>query len=432
MEDVWVTFGVLSVLCVAAQLYKRMMTSPKSASPDSPGEARAAAATHEGFGAFQLGWLGVYLGVMFSDWLQGPYIYALYREYGFHKAQIAHLFIAGYLSSMIFGTVTGSLADKLGRKWGCLCFGVVYSISCVTKLSPSYSVLMFGRLLGGIGTSLLFSVFEAWMVHEHKHRHYPDALLSQTFSLATFGNGLAAIGAGIVASHVVDASGVLYAPFLLSMALLVITTVYVYFAWGENYGDAQIEFRTTLSNAMSDISSDLRVPLLGCVQALFEGSMYIFVFMWTPALEAALPPGATISHGLIFACFMVSTMIGSTLFSILVTMNLPLEKIGLGTLGVSMLALVTPVFSMSRFIPFLIFEVCCGLYWPCFGTLRGSYLPERSRSTVMNFFRVPLNLLVVLTLVRVDLLAEESVFLIIAFQLGLATLLQLILLFKAK
>ena len=151
--------------------------------------------------------------------------------------------------------------------------------------------------------------------------------------------------------------------------------------------------------------------------------MYTFVFMWTPALQSTLQDGETISHGLIFACFMISTMIGSTLFSFLVQ-KFSLEHIGLFTLLLAALSLSSPIYSSSVFIPFLLFEVCCGLYWPCFGTLRGKYLPERSRSTVMNFFRVPLNLLVVLVLVRVDLLAQESVFLIITCQLALATLLQ--------
>src|SRR5579875_1024112 len=29
---------------------------------------------------------------------------------------------------------------------------------------------------------------------------------------------------------------------------------------------------------------DLKIPILGIIQSLFEASMYIFVFMWTPTL----------------------------------------------------------------------------------------------------------------------------------------------------
>ena len=47
-----------------------------------------------------------------GDWLQGPYVYALYQYYGFDVKDIGRLFIAGFGSSMIFGTIVGSLADK--------------------------------------------------------------------------------------------------------------------------------------------------------------------------------------------------------------------------------------------------------------------------------------------------------------------------------
>ena len=47
-----------------------------------------------------------------GDWLQGPYVYALYSYYGYDKGDIGKLFIAGFGSSMIFGTIVGALADK--------------------------------------------------------------------------------------------------------------------------------------------------------------------------------------------------------------------------------------------------------------------------------------------------------------------------------
>lgn len=47
-----------------------------------------------------------------GDWLQGPYVYYLYSTYGYGKGEIGQLFIAGFGSSMLFGTIVGSLADK--------------------------------------------------------------------------------------------------------------------------------------------------------------------------------------------------------------------------------------------------------------------------------------------------------------------------------
>ena len=47
------------------------------------------------FKAFQRTYLTVYLLMMAGDWLQGPYMYALYDAYGFKHEEIAALFVAG-------------------------------------------------------------------------------------------------------------------------------------------------------------------------------------------------------------------------------------------------------------------------------------------------------------------------------------------------
>lgn len=49
-------------------------------------------------------------------------------------------------------------------------------------------------------------------------------------------------------------------------------------------------------------AADQKIALLGAMQSLFEGSMYTFVFLWTPSLS---PKGEHLPHGMIFSCFMV-------------------------------------------------------------------------------------------------------------------------------
>jgi hypothetical protein len=40
-------------------------------------------------------------------------VYALYEFYGYTVGDIGKLFIAGFGSSLVFGTIVGALADKL-------------------------------------------------------------------------------------------------------------------------------------------------------------------------------------------------------------------------------------------------------------------------------------------------------------------------------
>lgn len=61
---------------------------------------------------------------------------------------------------------------------------------------------------------------------------------------------------------------------------------------------------------MFHVESDEKIALLGAIQSLFEGSMYTFVFLWTPALS---PNEEDIPHGFIFATFMLASMLGSSI-----------------------------------------------------------------------------------------------------------------------
>jgi MFS family permease len=72
-------------------------------------------------------------------------VYRLYEHYGYSVGDIGKLFIAGFGSSMVFGTVVGSLSDKFGRKKAALLYVVTYIASCLTKHYSTYSVCMPGR-----------------------------------------------------------------------------------------------------------------------------------------------------------------------------------------------------------------------------------------------------------------------------------------------
>ena len=78
-------------------------------------------------------YLVVYLLAAMSDWLQGPYVYALYDAYGYSQHDIAVLFVAGFGSSMVFGSFVGGMADMGGRRRFVVLFAIVYALSCMTK-----------------------------------------------------------------------------------------------------------------------------------------------------------------------------------------------------------------------------------------------------------------------------------------------------------
>ena len=312
-------------------------------------------------------------------------MYALYDHYGFSKGQIGQLFIVGFGSSMVFGTIVGGLADRYGRRLNCLLFALLYGASCVTKHFNNFEILLLGRLLGGVATSILFSAFETWMIHEHRGRGFADDLLSTTFSGMTFGSSLVAIVAGLVASALAANFGFV-APFDASLVLLAVGGAIIASSWRENYGEggggaagAGGRIATgfdSFGKAWRLLRSSERVLLLGLVQSAFESAMYIFVFMWTPALEASLrahyaalaggPAAPAMPHGVVFAIFMVCCMIGSKLFETAIAAQ-PVEAFARWVFGASAIALAVPMVTsnhMAQLVAFCVFEVCCGMYFP--------------------------------------------------------------------
>jgi MFS family permease len=411
----WFIFIVIVAANIGLQYYLRQGSGSQSKQGSSNAE----------FKAFQQNYFIVYWVVMFSDWLQGPYTYALYEHYGFSLSEIATLFIIGFGASLVFGTITGALADKYGRKRMCMAFGIIYAMSCLLKAFNSFNALLFARILAGIATSLLYSVFEAWMVTEHKRRNFPDEWLSDTFGTATFGNGLAAILAGLIASALAAQFGYV-APFMLAMVCLLGITYVINNNWNENYGDAQLEVIKTFQHAFEEVQKDRKVMLVGLIQSLFEAAMYTFVFMWTPTLSASAPEFReknSALHGLVFASYMTCVMLGSSLFGLLKPKNSE-ERIGqiliIAAIGAMMLPVLFAGTSAGELIllGFLVFETTVGLYFPTLGTLRGKYIPADSRAAIMSFYRVPLNFIVVFTLIFSDSFDLRTVFIICVLELA--------------
>eukprot|EP00878_Enallax_costatus_P024001 GHUV01025585.1.p1 GENE.GHUV01025585.1~~GHUV01025585.1.p1 ORF type:complete len:450 (+),score=83.20 GHUV01025585.1:329-1678(+) len=355
-----------------------------------------------------------------GDWLQGPYVYALYEKYGYSPAQIGQLFIAGFGSSLVVGTFVGAMADRLGRRTAGIAYVITYSLSCVTKHSPNFHVLMCGRVLGGIATSLLYSAFESWLVAEHFKRGFSEKALGQTFSWAVFlGNSLMAILAGFFGDFLVERMDLgRVAPFDAAIVFMCIGGAVMIMTWDENYGDSSSkDIWQQFGKAWDAIRSDQAIALLGGMQSLFEASMYSFVFLWTMAIS---PNKEAIKHGLIFVNFMTACMVGSFLSSVLQKHARP-EQYMKGVYFVATAAMAVPMVvaldtikdpslkgkpitfrGQIDMLAFCVFEVCVGIFWPSMMTMRATYVPEELRATIINMFRIPLNAFVCVVLANVE------------------------------
>ena len=228
-------------------------------------------------------------------------------------------------------------------------------------------------------------------------------------------------------------------PFDVSLVALVACGLLATCLWEENFGEtADDNGKTSKTSASGQFKNAFFTAIrnpdilsIGIISSLFEGSMYIFVFMWTPALTtlAKAEMGDSfdgLPFGVIFSTFMVSCMAGSSIFSI------AMEKLKPEQLAVWVFATAFCAFAIvatgvgsatTTFLAMNLFEICVGMYFPSMGTMKGNIVPEDKRAAIYNLNRIPLNFIVLFSLLT-DLTPKVS-FVLCSCMMVVSTVLQI-------
>ncbi|KAI8332907.1 hypothetical protein BC941DRAFT_435725 [Chlamydoabsidia padenii] len=386
------------------------------------------------FKAFQRSYLVVYLTVMGADWLQGPYLYKLYTTYGLVFEQIALLFLTGFLSGAFAGTALGSMADSWGRRKVCLLFCITTISALCLRLMDIYPILIISHILSGASTALMYSVFESWYVSEHTTRGYPADWRSRTFATSTFLNGLVAIIAGLIANQLVDYWGI-GAPYVFAMVLLGFAGFMISTTWTENYGETQgnrdVKLVDALKQGCQVLFSNSNILVLGAAQTFFECSMYIFVLLYTPAIESAAmahfgyDEEQKLPLGYLFSTLMFAVMCGSLAFQTLdrqasvpnargMISLLSKDRLLVLALAIASTAFGCMAYGVSSIImlglAYHAFEFTTGMYYPSISSLKAEAIPEESRAAVMTLLRIPMNVSIAIIFWNVESISQSMLF----------------------
>lgn len=169
--------GLLLITSVLSLFYTPEDEKADSSSSSAKGSKEKD--LHKEFDRFRHKYIIVYLVIMLADWMQGTHMYTLYLSY---NVNISALFLTGFLSGAFFAPFLGSAVDKFGRKNSCIVYCVLEIIINCLEHSTNFTILLLGRIMGGVSTNLLFSAFESWMTTEHRKRGFPEEWLSRTYS----------------------------------------------------------------------------------------------------------------------------------------------------------------------------------------------------------------------------------------------------------
>jgi MFS family permease len=97
----------------------------------------------------------------------GTHLYVLYESYGFN---VASLYALGFVTGAVTTPITGPLIDKFGRKRSAMLYCILEMGINLLEQYPFLSGLLVSRMVGGITTNLLSSVFETWLDTEFRNR----------------------------------------------------------------------------------------------------------------------------------------------------------------------------------------------------------------------------------------------------------------------
>ena len=141
--------------------------------------------------------------------------------------------MTGFLAGAVSALFVGSLADRYGRRAACLGYCIVTALSLFSILSDNIKVLFAGRMLGGIGTTLMYTIFEAWMVTEYNQRNFesPGLKIGTIFGRMITVSSVTAIIAGVFGEYLVEFTRTKTAPFMASACCVGIAFVVIWKEW---------------------------------------------------------------------------------------------------------------------------------------------------------------------------------------------------------
>ena len=386
----------------------------------------------------------IFTNILYFISCLGTHLYVLYEGYGF---SVASLYCLGFITGAVTAPVTGALVDKFGRKKAALLYCFLEIGINLLEQYPYIVGLVISRMIGGITTNLLCSVFETWLDTEYRRRGFDPAKYEDLMRDSMVVKNMAAIASGYLAHGLAERLGPV-GPFVGAVACTVIAFVVVAAIWTENYGSAQEEERDNKSvagymkEAVKVFKNDTRILRVCIIQGLSLGALMIFIFLWSPIL-ANLAKGAPANssmgfidgqhepaYGLIFGAFMAAGVIGglcSCYVRKAVTVLLsPLKDAGdpdnntvtiegegeVRPMAVEFLAAICYMLSAFLFLvpclftdsdpsafmycigAFIVYEILLGVYSPCEGVIRSLYIPSDCRASIMTLPSIIVNVAV--------------------------------------
>ena len=339
-------------------------------------------------------------------WAKAPYLYTLFMTvHKFTMAEIGILYLVDAVAALIFGPITGQLADIYGRRLFCHCYNFSIILNLLLRMQGNRALAYLAQVVTGFGAGLICTTFEAWVVCESDKVFKGFPREAERFRKRLFKNSnildaaVSIITSGICA--VVYSFLGIYAPFWISIGLSLLASIVIGLLWEENHPlkNSTQSTGAQLKEAIKELKK-VKVLCIGLIEGIALGILNIYLFSWTPILKQSTPGGMNV--GFIYTCMVLTMIVGTKSYEVLIVYcNLDYYMSITGCLFIQGLLLFIVYFDnrfLARLLYLSLFNGLTGFYNPLNSIVKSKILVENYRALLMNLFRIPLNTYVIIVL----------------------------------
>ena len=340
-------------------------------------------------------------------WSKAPYLYTIFTTvHKFSFAEISILYLVSAVAVLILFPITRQLSDRYSRKLFCHIYNVntiIYSLSLIQGSRP---LVYLAQFCSGFGVGFITTTFEEWVLSESERifgnlKEEAERFRTNLFVKSNIYDAVVSTITCILCAFIYYYRGI-YAPFWISIILSFLAIVYISIFWKEN--KLQVPKNESTWTQLDEAFKELKkvdVLCIGLIEGLVWASLNIYLFSWTPILKQSTP--GEMNVGFIFTAMVLSMIIGTKSYKlIIVYLKLDYYLSITGCLFFQGLFLFLIYYIndfLYRIIFFALFNGMIGFYNPLNSVIKSIILVEKYRALLMNLFRIPLNIYLIVILI---------------------------------
>ena len=322
-----------------------------------------------------------------AKWIKTPYLcYLFMTVHKFSLIEIGQLYLISVISNFVFNPLITLLADKYGRKF-LLKFSLVCNMVIIfLQIKGSHSLAYLAQILAGFASDIDY-LFEAWIKTEIDFItggaiKKPERIENNIIKSSMVWDSFVYIIISFIGILIYSYFGI-FALFKISIALYLLSLIYIQIAWNENINMLEYDSFLTLKQAIKEIKS-VNVLFIGLIEGIVLACFNIFLFIWTPILKETAKGEINIGY-----IYLIMLLVGSLHFHFSNILNICSNTIYLLFQGLFLFLTYYINNFVYRMIFLALFYESIKVYHSLKNSIKSNIKDEKSLIYVIKLFEIP-------------------------------------------